>query len=207
MKPILILADSRGRNLSSILHGLTDSEVMVAVYPGADILTSISKASSLLSWRDWTQVYILSGICNLTLKDKNTKRVYLRHDDPLQLLIYFQDQLVSAFGKLTSANILINCKYIFAPLTGTDLAKYNKTNFEPHQETLNRCVEMINTEIASFNRDKKAYTPWTSRIIHHRSRGKYHARYDKLTSDGCHLTLCVTEYWAQAIIEAIDKNT
>lgn len=48
MRPILIIADLRGRNLESTLYGLTDFEVKVAVYPGADILTSIDKAGSLL---------------------------------------------------------------------------------------------------------------------------------------------------------------
>lgn len=209
MKPVLLIADSRGRNLDSSFLGLTDCEVTVAVYPGADILTSITRANALLNRCDWSQIYILSGICNVTYKDKKTKKLYLRIQDPQQLLTYFQELLVSAFGKLTSTvtNTSTNCKFIFAPLTGIDLAKYNKSKIDSNQELLNNCIEMINLEIASFNREKKVFTPWTSHIVHHRSRGKYHTRYEKLTTDGCHLTPCVIEYWAQSIAEAIDKNS
>lgn len=209
MNPTLVITDSRGRNLAPIIHGLTDREVTVAVYPGADIITSILKARSLLTSRDWSQVYILSGVCNLTIKDKKTKKISLQYTEPQQLLSHFQELLVSAFEKLSSINTSIpsNCKVIFAPITGIELAKYNKTVLEPHQETLNRCIEIINTEIATFNRIRNVFTPWTSRIIHHRSRGKYHTRYDKLTDDGCHLTPDVTDYWAQSLLEAIVKNT
>lgn len=209
MRPILVITDSRGRKLDSTIRGLMDREVTVAVYPGADMITSICKASFLLTSRDWSQVYILSGVCNLTMKDKKTKKISLRYGEPQQLLLFFQELLVSAFEKLSSINtsIPLRCKGIFAPITGIDLAKYNGTDFEPHQGTLNSCVEMINSEIATFNRVKGVFTPWTSRIIHHRSRGKYHARYDKLSEDGCHLTPYVTEFWAHSLSEAIVKNT
>lgn len=206
MNPVLILADSRGRNLGSILHGLANHDVTVAVYPGAGILSTISKANSLLTRRDWTQVYILSGLCDLTVKDKKTRRVHLRFEEPQQLLSHYHELLVSAYDKLSIANDLVSCKQIFAPLTGIDLALYNNTDADSQQEILNTCIELVNTEIATFNRSKNVYTPWTSRTIHHHSRGKYHARYERLSQDGCHLSPSLNEYWAHTLIETFEKN-
>lgn len=209
MSPILVIADSRGRNIEPFLHSLTNHEVKIAVYPGADIATSISNASSLLKSRPWSQVYILSGICNLTTKDRKTKKISLTFEDTQQLITTFQELLVSAYKSLSSScdSMQTPCKRIFAPLTGIDLAKYNQTKVDLQQETLNKYVEMVNTEIAAFNRMNNVFTPWTSRIVHHRNRGKYYTHYVKLSQDGCHLTRCVMEYWAQALSEAFVKNS
>lgn len=211
---ILILADSRGRNLEHELDMLLDCRFRVEFYPGADISETINRASFTISSHRWSQIYVLSGICDLTTKDKSTKIVTLRHASPTLALNHYLSTVNAARIKIASylPPGTSESKCIFAPVTGINLSTYNShvsnsSTIVESQNQLNHTIELINSEIFRINNHHKAHTPWTSRIIHKQSRRSFSHHYDKLASDGCHFSPPVLRHRADAIHVSILKNS
>lgn len=129
-------------------------------------------------------MYLVEGDIEKCVSNFNSKLRCLR-----DLIVSFNDKLYYS-------------KLVMAPITGMDLTSYNGSkslNIDNQQALLNQSVINVNTEIARFNRLNNVFTPWTSRIVHHRHRQKYHARYEKLSDDGCHLSDEILQYWAQSL--------
>lgn len=143
------------------------------------------------------------------MKNIMTKLVFLRDENVENCVTNFKGKMESASNLLVSINTnLRNSMIIITPVTGMDLEKYNKmkSNFiSRQQELLDQSVTRVNTEIARYNRLNGVPTPWCSRLVLHRSRRSYHTRYNKLSDDGCHLTDEVILYWANMIVDTINK--
>lgn len=216
MANILMIADSRGKHLDKFFVGLTPHRVYVATHPGAGVLSSVHHSHSILQSRTWNQIYLLAGLCDLSTKDKTTKRVAIRENDISVLTTIYRDNLVSAvsFIRETFPHLKM-AKCIAAPVTGMDIDRYNLEMGLPsepltqqQQLLFDQLVILVNNEIAYYNHVNGSFTPWTSRLIHHRNskRNSYQTRYFKLAVDGCHLTDEVRTFWANALVEAIVKN-
>lgn len=215
MANILMIADSHGKNLDKFFVGLTPQRVYVITHPRADVLASVHRSHSLLQSRNWNQIYLLAGLRDLTMKNKTTKRVTVRESDLSESTKTYRDNLVSAvsFIRETFPHLKM-AKCIAAPVTGMDIDRYNMEMGLPseplplEQSLLDQLVILVNNEIAQCNHTNGLYTPWISRLVHHRNskRNVYQTRYFKLAGDGCHLTDEVRIFWANALVETIAKN-
>lgn len=208
---VLILADSRGRHLKQELSSILDCDFVVRYYPGVGINDCVSKSHEILLSQAWSQVFCLAGICDVTLKDSDTRLLSLQNYDSTLTTANYLNVLKTAFGTIIGAGpINLKPKCIFAPLTGINLTAYNKREFHPddirNQTILNDTISLINSEILLFNTGHGLFTPWTSRIIHRQSRNGYTNHYHKLASDGCHLSPMVVTHWANSLHDAILKN-
>lgn len=209
---LLFLADSRGRGLDTELQELFDCDFALASYPGAGIMECIHRAKALLSTNKWSQVYCLSGLCDLISKDPLTKIVSTRDPNPVSgpesLISTIETALETVHSATCSSS---KPKIIFAPITGMNLSVYNKrpnhVSDALSQEMLNQTISLINSKITQFNIHHGCATPWTSCIIHRSPRHSFTNHYHKLSPDGCHLTTAIRRHWAEALQVAFIKNT
>lgn len=167
---------------------------------------------SLLSNHRWAQIYCLTGICDLTIKDRHTRIVSIGNRDIYKLTDQYCHSLRMAAERISSLSLPgEKPKCVFSPVTGLNLALYNKRSNHPgdaaDQVLLNDAITLVNTEVTKFNTSLRVSTPWTSRTIHRRHRNAFTNYYDKLSPDGCHLTPAVRLHWAEALHEAVIKNT
>lgn len=194
-----------------MIRSQINSYIKVSVNPGADMVSSIHRSRDSLRTRTWDQIILTSGLCHLTHKNPITKKVFLAEENIETCVSNFGLKLEGLRDLIISCNgNLIKSKLTVAPITGMDLVKYNgfqSSNIENQQLLLNQSIVRVNTEIARYNRLNEVFTPWTSRIVHQRYRHKYHAKYDRLSNDGCHLTDETLLHWANSLVEAILKNS
>lgn len=175
-------------------------------------MDTIRKSQCLLKERCWSQMYCLAGICNLTVKDRISRVVTIRNRDIDQLVNDYSHNLHEAYAEiLRQCPQADNLRCIFCPVTGLNFSTYNKRSHHPddtlNQEILNEAVSKINTKIVKFNTAHKNFTPWISRAVHRRHRKNFTNNYDKLASDGCHLSPSVRLHWAESLHEAVIRNS
>lgn len=201
MKNILIMSDSRGRDLEPLLNGEgTNYKYKVVVAPGAQV----GKLSRMLTQKlKQENIYdlamIFGGICSITRITYNPSRAaILRHSTEDELVQCFVNECDSTFGKETCG-----IPTLLIPLIGMDLMVYagsSDTSLHYMQPILDSTVVRINKYIKRVNDLKGLPTPNTSSCIH-RCRGKdrgYRTHYRKLY-DGCHPTEEVLYTWSEAI--------
>lgn len=162
----------------------------------------ISSGIHLLLIRNnhWTQIYCLAGICDLTTKCTTSRIVSIRNYDSDHLVRVYCNTLHEAHSKIMQLSPLVHKpKCIFCPITGLNFSTYNRRQDHDdvrNQETLNETVVKLNSEIVNFNIMHRNYTPWTNRTVHRRHRNSLTNNYDKLASNGCHLSPSIRQHWA-----------
>lgn len=184
-------------------------KINILCYSGARLYQAAKYADKKLKQQMPEQVYVLAGINNLTIMDKKTRQVSIVAPDKDVISQHVSDEINFAYASLRKSTNT-RTKIIFAPITGMSIAHYN--NIDPdickeEQHTLDQAILDINQRIVSFNEEKGNKTPWTHAIIHRYFRRKYHFDYDRLDSDGCHLTDEVRSFWLRKISTAIIANT
>lgn len=180
-------------------------------FPGAGILNTIKKARCIIDDSHWSLIFCLAGICDLTMKDPKSKTVATRYVNPFEAQVSFKAILEAAYKILSKeSGIKTGSKCIFAPITGMRLDVHNKrpghTIDLVNQFNLNETIPLINSDITEFNSLHGFSTPWTSCTIHRRTRKSFTNNYEKLATDGCHLSPLVLKHWADALHDAILKN-
>ena len=162
-------------------------------------------------------IIITTGICDLTWRDKNTKKTKLRYSTVEECVTGVLEALKAAHDILES---LGNCKISIATITGLDLADYNlrdrkNMNEEEYknyckndktitkeQDTLNSAIVEINRMITVMNKKAGVPTTWLSTVVHTYYRKTHHHNYNKL-SDGCHPNDMTKLKWAKLIAKSI----
>lgn len=179
-------------------------------YPGATIMDTIRKAESYIKNNSWSQIYCLAGICDLTFKHRPTRIVSIRDSNSSHLVRDYCNTLLEAHSTVMQMSPLEDKpKCIFCPVTGLNFSVYNKRHHSvdyDNQATLNETIAKLNSQIVEFNNLHNNQTPWTNRTVHRRHRQSFTNHYDKLASDGCHLSLPLRQHWAEALHEAVVKN-
>ena len=212
MSTVVILADSRGRGLETLLCDFPRHSISVLVFPGAGLHRLKEYAVSYFERHQADQLYILAGICDITICDKKTKITTLRSTDSHTTLQNFDILAKSLLACIE--DICPSLKIVLCPIIGIDLLRYNHQqgcspslsgNVHPPQKLLNDVVVEINRLVTSINERNRVVTPWLAREVHHRCKGRYRHYYQKL-ADGCHLTDDLRVTWSQVLIEAVDKN-
>lgn len=207
---ILIIADSRGRQLDLELSYLVNCDLRIVTCGGASLLASIERSKSHIAEAEWTQIYCLAGICGLTYKNKKTRKVSLCSNDPEATAQVYEQALILAEKRIRCCLSTQNCKIIFAPLTGMSLNSYNRIDDVTYQHDdqvqLNITIKLVNRVIIKFNETNEVVTPWMTRLIHRRHRNTFMNSYHRLRIDGCHLSPEIRLDWAKALKNAIMKN-
>ena len=218
----LVIADSRGVGLYQKIKQLNDEgEVDVSVNKGAGVEKAVGNAiESYAKCNSKVLVIVMAGICDITVRDKNTGQTSLRS--------LSEGQMVDkAFLAITNAyQMLLTAGYInisVATITGIELDDYNsrKTKYlsqgeymlycttggkttHPDQDMLNRTVLQLNRLITGLNRNNDMPTTWTASVVHSYFRNAYHHYYRKLY-DGCHPRETTAVEWARRITATMGK--
>lgn len=204
---ILFICDSRGRDLYHEISRFTSEPIFVTTNSRATLYQSGTRSRHEIMRYKPKQIYILSGINNLTNLDRSTRQVQIQKRNPFKAADLFTDELKNTYNYITNLTG-IDIKIITAPVTGMSLASYNGRMLQDpeDQNLLNDTVIEINNRITALKEGNGVQTPWTSAIIHRHYRGKFHFSYHRLNMDGCHLTDEIREFWAKNLASALEYN-
>lgn len=214
---VLIIADSRGRGIETVINNLNDNyNVSVVVHPGAGLELAVLRSIPTIRHLQPALVLMLAGICDLTWKNKNTKVINLRHTSVSDNVTQVMDAIKSSFDLLKA-----NGDYIisFSTITGADLrdcnykprAKMNDSDYtqycaarvpHPAQTTLNQSILTINKLLVKFNKRNGTKTAWVAGLVHAYANKSYHHHYRRLR-DGCHPSNKTMHAWAAQIVKSI----
>lgn len=216
----LVIADSRGAGLQTILkskENIGDTEVLV--YRGAGSELAAIRAIPTVKRFKPDLIILHAGICDLTWRDRNTKRTYLRHRNTDENIKH----LMMAYGTaLDLLNALENTQISVATLTGLDLSDYNNADrknmdsdeyriyeksakiVDPSQCTLDDTIVGVNRQITELNKKHGIPTTWLAGVVHTYYRKRVHHYYRRLW-DGCHPDKTTNNAWAGQVEKTIRR--
>lgn len=180
----VIIADSRGGGLQDEIHKIIPRHmvVKVLVYPGRGIIQAVKESEKILNWWQPKQIYIMTGICEITVRDREAKTLSLRDpqvDTAVASYVQSMDTVTHFLRILLDGN---QYQLIFSEIVGMDMATYNGTQY-PHEQqaTLNSIIHGVNAEITAWNNTRNVITPWLAKEIHrNKKNGQKITRYHKL---------------------------
>lgn len=199
--------DSRGRDIAyHIDKAFVHLDAVLIWRGGLSLLDTFDFAHQTIDYYEPKLIYVLTGICDLTiLRSHNPRLVLLRYpsiqatvDSYMTRLDYVHSQIFS-FTKDKGGCPMI----IFPTQTGLDMGRYSnypEDLVHPHQVRFNHALEIINRNVVHQNNAMHISTPFLASPVHTRCRGRVRHMYGKL-SDGCHLTPVLSETWATKLYE------
>ena len=219
----LVLADSRGTGLQQMLEGMGvigKGLVTVLVYRGAGYEMTAIKAMPTITKLRPKLIILLTGVCDLTYRDRRTKVTNLRHHTVGDNILHVITAAKAAVDLITSTS---DAKVVLATLTGIELKDYNnparksmdseKYKLYNTDKVRHRCQEVLNTSILEINRQLVAInksnslpTLWTAGLVHSCFKKAIHHYYVRL-ADGCHPDSKTKVAWAGLITKYITRMT
>lgn len=217
---VLIIADSRGRGIQQLIENEEiGEEVHMTAIGGAGSEVAAIRAIPLITSCQPKVIILMTGICDLTWRDKHTKVTKLRHKVVKDCVGGVMRQFEAACEILDDMG---RYKVSVATMTGLDLIDYNykpraqmgreayniycqkNKGIHHDQQILNEAVIDINRKITEFNRLRGVPTTWLSTVVHSYYRGQHHHKYNKLR-DGCHPDEETKRKWGKLLAKSI-KN-
>lgn len=160
-QPIILICDSRGKGLFNTLQSFPGKDIRVLTYSGAKLYRSVKLAEYTVRKYQPEQVYVLSGVNNLTHMDKTTRKILVLSHDKDKIVQQIRDEMNFAYKKLQKITTM-KTKVMFAPLTGICIGKFNDVDLSSvisEQEILNQAVLETNEIIIDFNEQNGVRTP------------------------------------------------
>ena len=173
------------------------------VFDGARIQDLAMEAEYYAQSAPFDVMFIAGGICNVTTKDRLTKKISFEWQDPVKLASYLIKTVEDAEEFLLKKQPA--SKFIFCPFPGADLGKVLKKPAHAEQEVLNEAVWLFNEDIFKKNQLKNEYAPNFAEPIHREIRGKKRTYLDHLGEDGIHISPELKLKWAKKIIKLADR--
>lgn len=215
--PTTYITDSRGAGLLLHLQALGHTNLQVLVHKGAGYELAVLKSLAAIKRHKPELVVLLTGVCDLTWRCKQSKITGLRHNtvsgnvqhvlnaartavDLLKAFGTFRISLATVTGiDLTDYN---NAKR--KHMTGSDYKQYCITDkiSHPLQDTLNASILEINKGITTMNQINSVPTIWTAGVVHLHTKSKTYHYYIRLY-DGCHPDEQTKVAWAKQIHKSI----
>ena len=216
----LIIADSRGRGLQDIIRKLApDAQTRVMVHPGAGLELAVLKSIATIKETSPNLIVVFCGICDLTWKKKDTRKVSLRYRTAADNVLHVMEAIRSSYDLLRAEG---NYKIAYATITGLDISDCNSQQrrhmtdeqyqiysdtikmVHPDQSALNQAIVTINKNIVVFNKRNRTKTVWTAGLVHSYIKKTYHNYYRRL-SDGCHPDEKTKKAWAAQLNKSIAR--
>lgn len=217
---VLVIADSRGRALQDIINKIDPSNtITVLVHPGAGSELAVLKSISQIKTIDPSLVIMLTGICDLTWKNRTTKQIGLRHMKSNDNVAHVMQAIRASHELLVAQGVPL---VSFATITGADLSDCNhlpRRNMSmdqylsycsitkrphPDQTVLNESILNINKWVVRFNAKNSTKTVWIAGLVHSYYKNRYHHCYKRLL-DGCHPDHKTKQAWASQLIKSISR--
>lgn len=216
----LIIADSRGRGIQDIMDTLSPNpQAKVLVHPGSGCELAVLK--SIITIRDMAPelIVVFCGICDLTWRNKSTKKVNLRYRDATDNVTHVMEAVRSSYDLLRAEG---SFRIAYATVTGLDITDYNNARrrhmtddqyreycettkvAHPDQLVLNQAILTINKNIVVFNKRNRTKTVWTAGLVHSYIKKTYHNYYRRLF-DGCHPDEKTKNAWAAQLNKSITR--
>lgn len=216
----IIIADSRGRGLQTIINNLTNSsDIKILFYPGAGYELATLKAMVQIREMKPILVVMFLGICDITWRNPATKIVGLRHRTVRENVDHVLNAIRSAHDLLRTVGVF---NISFATVTGVDMSDCNcprrkfmdKVQYKsycgetkvahPSQTVLNDTIIALNKKIVLYNKANSTQTTWMAGLVHSYFKNKYHHYYNRLR-DGCHPDDKTKVAWAAQIVKSTNR--
>lgn len=164
-------------------------------------------------------IILITGVCDLTRRDRTTKLTCLRHRTVSENVEHVIGSAKSALDLLKAVGVN---RISLATLTGIDLTDYNnpqrkhmtsdeykqyrknQKSTHPQQDTLNMSVLEINRQLTALNQSNAIPTTWMGGVVHTHTKRKTFHYYIRLF-DGCHADDQTKADWASQIHRAIKR--
>lgn len=199
--------DSRGRDIAYYIDkAFVHLDAVLIWKGGLTLLDSFNFAREAIQHYKPKLIYVLTGICDLTvLRSHNPRLVLLRYPSTQATVDSYMARLDFVHSQIYSfmSNQGVCPMIVFPTQTGLDMGRYSnypEDLVHPHQRSLNHALEMINRNVVHQNNSMHISTPFLASPVHTRCRGRTRHMYGKL-SDGCHLTPALRETWATKLYE------
>ena len=215
-----IVTDSRGRDMKQELEGIPNTgHIQIHVHPGAGITKTVNAAINTIVEYQPDLVVIMAGICDITKRDRQTKKISLRFSDVNSMEESVMAAVCTAYGTIRDK---IKTLVSISTITGLDLTdsnnrlrrhmdqeeylRYTKERKEVHpdQSKLNNVITRLNKKMTAFNQANGTPTTWTAEIVHPCLRRRHRFYYWRL-SDGCHPTPNTRRRWAHQLARTIKR--
>ena len=210
MKKILIVTDSRGKQIKRFITPPDGYEIDYIVKDGATFNEAKNITWRSLNNSSYNCVYLMVGICSITAKDNGM--VHLPFDTKEEIVEATTREIRTTLKELDDH---FTTPIVMCTFPGVDLIKVNNkkaTGHHPQQEALNDAMLEINEYITEVNLNRGFSTPMLSAAIHRchgtRANGtkKYRHHYCRL-SDGIHPTDSSLKYWGKRLEEDFSQFT
>ena len=200
-RKIILFFDSRGRNLEFILKSLNKSDKIIEpwMFEGATIEDLAHEAEYYAQNAPFDVIYIAGGICNITTKNKQTKKVSFEWTDSTKLASHLVQSMERAEKFLQISKPAT--KFTFCPLLGADLEKVLKRPAEKEQVILDEAVWIFNEEVFQKNKMTETYAPNFADPVYRKIRGIKRTFFHHLHNDGIHLSDNLQLTWAKKIMK------
>jgi len=218
----LIMASSRGSNLDRILsqEGI-DSPVHT--YPGGKYIRLANEAVNIIHMsnlqRSDIHVYFICGFPDVTTKMSGRNYQEVVFTEPTEQAA---DRVISCIKTASDIISDTGALPIFSTILPGHLESWNLTRlnqgktsalqyssqYDVMQKNLHSCIIQINKSIVAQNISKAMTTPLVHEIIQCiRKPGQYSFMYNRLASDGVHLSSAKIKYFmVYQIAKSIKKN-
>lgn len=195
-KLLLVFTDSRGRNLDVYFD---HPNILVSAYKYATLAQIIEYAEHTIRRLQPSCVLFIGGICDLTILNRSTRKITLRHETFDDLLTHMLDVFRMA-REATNVKFLTT-KIAFGGLCGMDINRYNGLQtFSSLQHIIHDTVHLLNYSIKTDNIAHGLIHPTLTSKVHivgspmHKRRNQY-----RLLTDGIHLSETLYLDWARNI--------
>ena len=201
---ILIVSDSRGKLLKNFITPPQDYKIIYETKNGATLNDAKNIAWKRLAESGFVCVYLMVGICSITIKDSGL--IYLPFDT--------KDSIIEATTRVIGTTLkelddLVTTPVVMCTFPGVDLIRANNKNAKghhPQQNLLDEAMIEVNEYIVDINLSRGFSTPMLSAAIH-RCHGKkktgqkiYRHHYSRL-EDGVHPSDSTLKYWSKRLEE------
>ena len=167
----ITLMDSRGTGLQSKIDQVNQGEYLeVHVHNGATLSHLARAADAHLANYPFDVVYVAGGACDITTKNKITKKISFDWESMDALSAHLINTLQEENHRLLLKHPA--SRVVFCPLVGTDLARVVNAHTTTYcqQSMVNDTIFAYNEAVFTVNKSRGAYSPALHRTVH-RSKG------------------------------------
>ena len=210
-KDSVIITDSRGFRLQESILSANVNNIPVGItvqkHNGAGLRRLAQEAIDYSRNFPDHIVYVSGGICDFTIKNRVTGEITFDYKSQLDLTASIV-KLLDEIDYLMHSNRPY-CKFVICPLVGVDVSRYIPfiAATTPNlQNIFTGSTLDVNDHILHINQDRGYRMPYLATRVHTWRNHHYHHYYERLASDGIHLTDDIRHHWASALIKAIEMN-